>query len=227
VSDAAADRDSDGRFAVLASERPYAGKIVTVRIDEVAMPGGGSARREVVEHVRAVGVVAIDSDGRVVLIEQYRHPFRRRLWELPAGLMDIDGEPPATCAARELAEEVGLAADRWSVLVDLATSPGFCTESIRVYLAQDLRAVPSPPAHDEEADIRVVRVPLDEAVDAALAGRIVNATAVAGLLAAARALAGYAAGGPRPADDPWTHGPALVHTGARVADAPDITAPSG
>ena len=220
-------RDGDGRFTVLASERPYAGKIVTVRIDQVAMPGGGSANREVVEHMRAVGVVAVDDDGTVVLIEQYRHPFRRRLWELPAGLMDIDGEPPVTCARRELAEEAGLAADRWSVLVDLATSPGFCTESIRVYLARGLRPVPAPPPQDEEADLRVVRVPLDEAVDAALAGRIVNATAVAGLLAASRALTGGTGPDLRRAEDDWTTGPALVNADAGVVDAPDIAPPAG
>ena len=217
-----ARRDGDGRFTVLATQRPYTGKIVTVRIDQVAMPGGGSASREVVEHMRAVGVVAVDDDRRVVLIEQYRHPFRRRLWELPAGLMDVDGEPPVSCARRELAEEAGLAADRWSVLVDLATSPGFCSEAIRVYLAQGLRPVPAPPPEDEEADLRVVRVPLDEAVDAALAGRIVNATAVAGLLAASRVLADGPRSELRAGEDDWTTGPALVNADAAVADAPDL-----
>jgi ADP-ribose pyrophosphatase len=184
---------------VLGSERPFAGKVVTLRVDQVTMPGGGTARREVVEHARAVAVAAVDGAGDVVLIEQYRHPLRRRLWELPAGLMDIDGELPAACAARELAEETGLAAGRWSVLVDLATSPGFCTEAVRVFLARDVRAVPSVAAHEEEADLRVVRVPLADAVTAVLDGRIVNAAAVAGVLAAARVL-GVGSGGPRSGD---------------------------
>jgi ADP-ribose pyrophosphatase len=179
---------------VLSSERPFTGAVVTVRVDEVTMPGGGTARREVAEHARAVAVAAVDSDGDVVLIEQYRHPLRRRLWERPAGLMDVDGELPSVCAARELAEETGLAADRWSGLVDLSTSPGFCTEAVRVFLARDLRTVPAVAAHDEEADLRVVRVPLADAVTAVLDGRIVNAAAVAGVLAAARVL-GVGSGG--------------------------------
>ncbi len=219
-----ARRNGDGRFAVLSSERPFAGKIVTVRVDEVAMPGGTSARREVVEHLRAVAVVPLDEAGRVVMIEQYRHPLRRRLWELPAGLMDLDGEPPAECAARELVEEAGLVAARWSVLVDLASSPGFCTEAIRVYLARELRSVPTPPQRDEEADLRVVRVPLDDAVTAVLDGRIVNATAVAGLLAAARVLSAGSDRVLRDADDPWTTGPATVNTEPGIGAAAALAA---
>lgn len=230
---ALAERNGDGRFRILATERPYSGKIVTVRIDEVAMPGGGSVRREMVEHMRAVAVVAVDDAGNVVMIEQYRHPLRRRLWELPAGLMDIEGELPSTCAARELAEEVGLAARDWSVLVDLTTSPGFCTEAVRVYLARDLREVEAPPAHDEEADLRVLRVPLEVAVDAALDGRIVNASAVAGLLAAARVLgdgAGNGAAGDamlRDAADPWAGGPATVNADPDIGTAPDLGPAAG
>jgi ADP-ribose pyrophosphatase len=232
----AGTRERDGRFRVLESERPFTGRVVTVRVDEVTMPGGGVARREVVEHARAVAVAAVDSECRVVLIEQYRHPLRRRLWELPAGLMDVAGESPAACAARELAEETGLAADRWSVLVDLATSPGFCTEAVRVFLARDLRAVAAPDAQDEEADLRVVRVPLADAVAAVLDGRIVNAAAVAGVLAAARVLGvdpGTVPGSDgdgeallRPADDGWDRGPATVNAGAWADTAPPLGAAS-
>ena len=96
-------------FSTVASETLYVGKIFALRADEVRMPGGGTARREVVEHFGAVAVLALDDDGSVVLIHQYRHPFGRRLWELPAGLLDFSGEPPHQTAARELAEEVGLA----------------------------------------------------------------------------------------------------------------------
>ncbi len=223
-----AGREADGRFAVLATERVYDGRIVSVRVDTIAMPGGGAARREVVEHVRAVAVVALDADGRVVLIEQYRHPLRRRLWEIPAGLMDMDGEAPLAAAQRELLEEAGLAAENWSVLVDVASSPGFCTEAVRVYLATGLTAAPAPPAVDEEADLRQIRLPLAAAADAVLRGDIVNATAAAGLLAAARVLSGgqVAAGGQgaaallRPGDDPWTDSPALVAGPGPIGDAP-------
>lgn len=220
-------RDGDGRFTVLSSERLYTGRILGVRIDDVAMPGGSSARREVVEHLRAVAVVALDDAGDVVLIEQYRHPLRRRLWELPAGLMDIEREHPADCAARELAEEAGLAAADWAVLVDLATSPGFCTEVIRIYLARGLRPVDAPPRSDEEADLRVVRVPLAVAVSAALDGRIVNASAVAGVLAAAQVVhaggTGSGDGALRDATDPWTTGPATVNAHTAIGAAPDLT----
>ncbi|PRC42006.1 ADP-ribose pyrophosphatase, partial [Mycobacterium sp. ITM-2017-0098] len=75
-------------FSTVSSETVYVGKILALRADEVRMPGGGTARREVVEHFGAVAVVALDDDGRIVLIHQYRHPYGRRLWELPAGLLD-------------------------------------------------------------------------------------------------------------------------------------------
>lgn len=120
-------------FETLASETVYVGKIFALRADEVSMPGGTSARREVVEHYGAVAVVALDDDGNVVLVYQYRHPLGRRLWELPAGLLDLGGEPPEVTAARELKEEVGLAAARWRVLVDLDSAPGFSDESVRIF----------------------------------------------------------------------------------------------
>ncbi|MCZ8380874.1 NUDIX hydrolase [Mycobacterium sp. CPCC 205372] len=171
-------------FETVESETVYVGKIFALRADEVRMPGGTTARREVVEHYGAVAVVAVDDAGNVVLVYQYRHPFGRRLWELPAGLLDAGGEAPHITAARELEEEAGLAADTWSVLVDLDSAPGFSDESVRVYLATGLSDVGRPDAHDEEADLTVERVPLSEAVRMVLRGEIVNSIAVAGILAA-------------------------------------------
>lgn len=189
------DRPASGgghpTYAVVDQEHPWSGRVSAVRIDHIVMPGGSIADREVIEHDAAVAVVALDvpADGEgeptVVLIEQYRSPVRRRLWELPAGLMDIDDEPAHITAARELLEETGFAADHWSILLDVATSPGFTDEMVRIYLATGLRQVGRPEAGEhEEAEIRVVQVPLDDAVTAALDGRIVNVMAVAGLLAA-------------------------------------------
>jgi 8-oxo-dGTP pyrophosphatase MutT (NUDIX family) len=191
---------ADHDFEAVDSETLYVGKIFALRADEVRMPGGTTARREVVEHYGAVAIVALDDDRNVVLVHQYRHPVGRRLWELPAGLLDMGDEPPHATAARELEEEAGLAAAQWRVLVDLISAPGFSDESVRVFLATGLTEVGRPEAHDEEADMTVKRVPLDDAVHMVLAGEIVNSLAVAGILAA------HTMDDPealRPVDAPW------------------------
>ncbi|MER7444485.1 NUDIX hydrolase [Micromonospora avicenniae] len=178
------------RYEVRSRQQRWSGRIFDVVTEEVTMPGGGTAPRDIVRHVGAVAVVALDDAGQVALIRQYRHPVGRRLWELPAGLTDVSGEDLAAAAARELAEEVDLTAGRLDVLVDLHSSPGFTDELIRVFLARDLADVPPERRHerrDEEADLQVVRIDLDEAVAMVLAGEITNASCVAGLLAAARA----------------------------------------
>ncbi|NJP35318.1 NUDIX domain-containing protein [Micromonospora thermarum] len=178
------------RYELRSRTERYRGRIFEVVSDEVTMPGGGTAVRDHVRHVGAVAVVALDDAGQVVLIRQYRHAVGRHLWELPAGLMDVTGEDPAVTAGRELAEEADLSAGRLDVLVDLHSSPGFTNELVRVFLARDLADVPADQRHDrreEEADLQVVRIDLDEAVGMVLNGEITNASAVAGLLAAARA----------------------------------------
>lgn len=176
-------------FEVLESETVYEGRIISLRRDTVAMPGGGSSVREVVHHPGAVAVVALDDEERVVLVRQYRHPVGKHLWELPAGLRDEDGEPPLETAKRELAEEALLAADRWSLLVTVANSPGFSDELVQIYLAEGLSAVERPDGftvEHEEADMTLERVPLADAVQQVFDGDIRNSSAVAGLLAAAR-----------------------------------------
>jgi len=169
------------------------------------MPGGNTARREVVEHYGAVAILAMDDDGNIVMVYQYRHPVGRRLWELPAGLLDMGGEPPHLTAARELAEEAGLSARGWRVLVDLVSSPGFSDEGVRVYLATGLTDVGRPDAHDEEADLVVRWFSLDDAVAMALTGEIVNTIAVSGILAAHAARADVES--LRPVDAEWIDRP--------------------
>jgi len=168
----------------------YTGPIFSVYTDQVTMSGGGAAERDVTENKGAVGVVALDDVGRVLLIKQYRHPIGRKLWELPAGLRDVADEPMVLAAARELAEETDLRAGRFDLLIDLHTSPGFSTEMIRLFLARDLSAVPVTERHertDEEAGIEIAWFDLDEAVAMVLRGEVTNAAAAGGLLAAARA----------------------------------------
>jgi 8-oxo-dGDP phosphatase len=193
-------------FVVQSEKDLYQGKVMALRSDEVQMPGGRVAVREILEHPGAVAIAALDADDRVMMIHQYRHPVRRRLWELPAGLLDVHGEDPVDTAKRELVEEAGLAATEWSVLVDLVTSPGFSDESVRVYLARGLSDVGRPDERDdEEADLTTRWVSLPVAVRMVLSGTIVNAITAAAVLAA-HALAGAPAAA-RQVDAPWPDRP--------------------
>jgi ADP-ribose pyrophosphatase len=179
-----------GAYELVKTETLYEGRIITLVKDTVAMPEGGDSVREVVRHIGAVCIAAVDDEGRVVMVRQYRHPVGGYLWELPAGLRDADGEPPLETAKRELAEEAGLSAERWSLLVTSYSTPGFCDEQVLIYLAEGLSDAERPEgftAEHEETDMTVARVPLEEAVGRIFTGGIRNASAVIGLLAAARA----------------------------------------
>jgi ADP-ribose pyrophosphatase len=176
-------------YEVLKHTERLRNKVFSIVTDEVTMPDGGTAERDYMVHVGAVGVVALDEDGRVVLVHQYRPAVARHLWELPAGLVDVEGEPLVHAAARELAEEADLAAGRWDLLAEVHPSPGCSNEKIRLFLARGLTPVPDDERHTrthEEADIQLRRVPLDDAVSMALSGEITNAACIVGVLAAAR-----------------------------------------
>jgi ADP-ribose pyrophosphatase len=192
-------------FETTSSETLHTGKIFALRRDQVRMPGGKVVTREVVEHFGAVAVLALDDGANIPMVYQYRHAFGRRLWELPAGLLDVHGEAAHLTAARELKEEAGLQASTWRVLVDLDSTPGFSDESVRVYLATGLSEVDRPEAHDEEADMTLQWYPLADAAGKVLNGEIVNAIAVAGILAAYAVTTGFAE--PRPLDSGWTDRP--------------------
>jgi len=195
-------------FETASSETLYTGKIFALRRDQVRMPGDKVVTREVVEHFGAVAIVALDDDNNIPMVYQYRHAFGRRLWELPAGLLDVEGEAAHLTAGRELQEEAGLRATTWKVLVDLDSTPGFSDESVRVYLATGLSEVGRPEAHDEEADMTLQWYPLAEAVRKVLSGEIVNAIAVAGILAAHAVSNGLAQ--PRPVESPWVDRPTAL-----------------
>ena len=182
------------------------GKITSYVQDQVRTPDGQLIEREYLKHPGAVGVIALDDHDRVALVRQYRHPVRHRLIEPPAGLLDVGGEDYLQAIERELAEEVGLAARRWAVLVDLFTTPGILGESLRIYLARDLVAVDGPDGftrEGEEAHMDTVWATLDDLVGAVLDGRLHNPTMVSGVLAAwtARQRDGFMS--LRPADAAW------------------------
>jgi ADP-ribose pyrophosphatase len=188
-------------YEVRSTDTVYEGRVISLRRDVVAMPGGTTSQRDVVVHPGAVGVVALRGD-EVLLVNQYRHPVRRRLDELPAGLLDVPGEPGLLCAQRELQEEAGCAAGTWHVLVDVLTTPGMSDESIRIFLARDVHEVDRDVQEHEELEMTSQWVPLGEAVAAALAGELENAACIIGVLAAAEAQRrGFS--GLRPADAPW------------------------
>lgn len=169
---------------VLQSDLAFEGAVWDVRDDRVRY-GDGEIRRQYVAHTGAVAILALDDDGRVLLIQQYRHPIRHRDWELPAGLLDVPGEEPLEAARRELAEEADLTASQWEPLVASWTTPGGNDELIHIFLATGLSDAETPHAReDEEADIRVEWVPLADAVDAVLAGRMRNGILSLGVMAA-------------------------------------------
>ncbi|MFD5225922.1 NUDIX domain-containing protein [Microbacterium sp. NPDC058342] len=182
--DSAALKDEPFEPEVLSSAVGFEGAVWNV-LDERVKYGEGEIRRQYVAHTGAVAVVALDEHERVLLIQQYRHPIRHRDWELPAGLLDIPGEDPLLAARRELAEEADIAADHWEHLVSSWTTPGGNDEMIHIYLATGISAAEAAHAReDEEADIRVEWVPLADAVDAVLGGRMHNGILSIGVLAA-------------------------------------------
>jgi 8-oxo-dGTP pyrophosphatase MutT (NUDIX family) len=193
------------RYPVLSSEKVFQGKVIGVRVDRVRMPDGAIGAREIVSHPGAVGIVAVDDADRLILVRQYRPAVGEWFDELPAGLLDVHGEPALEAAQRELYEEAAVRAADWQVLLDLHTSPGMTNEVIRIYLARELTDVADGERHaaeGEELELTVRRVPLDDAVAEALAGTLTNAAAVAGVLAAGEARSSDWKG-LRSADAPW------------------------
>jgi ADP-ribose pyrophosphatase len=201
------------RRPVLNTEVVFKGAVWDVRRDTVDLGEAGTVRREYVEHPGAVSIVAlrkVNHRDHVLLIQQYRHPVGAFEWELPAGLLDVAGEPPWLGAARELNEEADLIADRWHVLIDYFGSPGGISEALRVFLARDLTDV-----HDderfrregEEQGMRVCWVDLGEVHQAVLRGQLHNPSAVIGILTAYAARARDWAT-LRSHDAPWPEHPA-------------------
>lgn len=193
---------------VLASETVFHGHAWDVRRERVDLGENGQVTREFVDHPGAVVIVALREDRgqpEVLLIRQYRHPIGTHEWELPAGLLDTAGEEPWQTAARELAEEVDLSAQRWDLLADFVSTPGGVSEALRIFLARDLSEVPGDRQHqrtDEEAGIVPRWARLSDALAAVDDGRLRNGLAIIGLLTLDRVLR-MGGAGLRPADTPW------------------------
>jgi 8-oxo-dGTP pyrophosphatase MutT (NUDIX family) len=197
--------DTPQEWPVTASQTPFTGKKTSVRSDRVVMPDGSTATRDYQVHPGSVAVLALDDAGQVLVLKQYRHPVRHKLWELPAGLLDVPGENPLHAAQRELYEEAHVKAEDWRVLTDVYTTPGGCDEAVRIFLARGLSDADGErfQADAEEADMEVARVPLAELVRGALAGDLHNNCLVVGALALTAALAGDGPDALRPPLAPW------------------------
>ena len=181
-------RDEHVAVRTLLSREVFSGRVFGIQRDELVLNEAQEPiLREYMSHPGAVVIVALRGDGgeeEILLERQYRHPVRAKLWEVPAGLLDIPGEDPLVGAQRELAEEADLVAQRWDVLLDIFNSPGCSSESIRIFLARELSQTQTPfDREDEEADFEYQWVKLDDAVTAALQGRLHNASTVCAVLA--------------------------------------------
>lgn len=170
--------EGDLRETLVASEEKFQGRLVRVTVDTVALPHGGPATREVVHHPGAVAAVAVDDDGMVHLVWQWRHPAGRALLEIPAGALGA-GEAPADCVRRELAEEIGQVPGRLDLLNSVFAAPGYVNEVVHLFLARDLTAQELPGDADE--NVHVVKMSLGEALAACRDGRICDGKSVAGL----------------------------------------------
>lgn len=175
------------------SRRPFVGRLLRLRVDDVELADGRRTTREIVEHPGAVAMLAWDGE-RLVLVRQWRQAAGRAMLEVPAGTID-PGEEPATTAARELGEETELQAGTWVRGPAFFTAPGFCTEYLTVYLATNLHPADES-IHPDDEDLEVVRVTLPEALAAVDSGEIEDAKSIVAILWLARRLGGAATIGP-------------------------------
>lgn len=163
----------------VASERIYNGRVINLRVDTVALPGGQHYKREIVEHRGAVAIAALDAEGDVLLVQQFRKAAGRQLLELPAGTLE-PGEDPLRCARRELEEETGFRARQWERLAAFYTSPGFSTELLHLYLARDLEA--GRAANEVDEHLQLVKMSVADARRMIDTGEICDAKTIVGIL---------------------------------------------
>lgn len=170
---------------VTRSQYLYRGRVINLRLDDVRLDNRHMTVREIVEHRGAVAVIALDDEGNVLLVRQYRSAAAREMLEIPAGTLE-PGEDPALCAIRELKEETGYHAGKWQLLGNLYSSPGFSTEKMYLYIAHQLTLAEASPEEDES--ITVEKIPFAEALQKIESGDIVDAKSIVGVLRVARLL---------------------------------------
>ncbi|MGE5396889.1 MAG: NUDIX domain-containing protein [Chitinophagales bacterium] len=161
------------------SKKIFEGHIVNLKLDTVELPNGKEATRECIEHPGAVAIVAIDREGSICLVRQYRYPTGEALWEIPAGKLGA-GEDPAECAKRELQEETGLIAAQWRKKYEYYTTPGFTNEKMHLYVASELTVGTSNPDDDEFLEIAMV--PETEVWNMLTRGEIRDGKTIIGIL---------------------------------------------
>ncbi len=170
-------------YEIVESRRQFRGEVFTVDVDMLRLPDGQVREREVVHHRGAVGIVAVTTGDELLLVSQYRHPARRFLTEIPAGKLDA-GEAPDACATRELREETGARPDAIRKIAEFYTTPGYSDERFHMFLATGCRLGETRPEDDEEQDMRLLRVPIGEALAMARGGRFEDGKTIVGILLA-------------------------------------------
>lgn len=198
-------RDVPQEWRVASTSTPFTGAKTGVVSDEVVMPDGGVARRDYQVHPGSVAVLAVDEEERCLVLSQYRHPVRHKLWEIPAGLLDVPGENPLRAAQRELYEEAHVKAEDWRVLSDVYPTPGGSDEAVRIFLARQLSDAEGAryEVSEEEAEMELTRLPLTDLVSGVLAGDLHNCALAVGVLSYLAARSGPGLDSLRPAQAPW------------------------
>lgn len=166
-------------YKLLKSDIIYRGKVFDVQVDKIKYESGNESIREIAVHNGGAVVVAVTPENKIILVEQFRYPFETRLLELPAGKLD-PGEDPKICAGRELTEETGYTAGKISKLGSICTTPGFCTEVLHIYLAEDL----TPGNHNREEGeqgMEMMELTVDEIESMISSGKITDAKTICGI----------------------------------------------
>lgn len=169
------------REKTISSDRIYTGKTISLKVDTVEIENRGYQKREIVEHLGAVGIVAVTDENKIVLIKQFRKPIEQVIWEIPAGKMEI-GENPKDCAIRELKEETGYSAKNIKLIHKFFTSAGFSNQKIYIFLATGLTK--GDPNFDEDEIIEKYEVDIDEAYNMVIKNEIEDAKTIIGILLA-------------------------------------------